>query len=624
MDKLLLLGVIVAALGLFAWERIRADFVALGVLAVLVLTGLVTVEEGFSGFASPAVITVICMFVLSGAMVRTGVADDMAQLVLRSGLRGEIGLSFGVMLMCGAMSAFMNNIAAVAILLPSVFAIAQRSRVPVSKLLLPLSFGSLLGGLTTLIGTPPNLLASEALVRAGHAPFKMFDYTPTGLLVLGIGLLYMPLAARWLIPYRVPSALPDDGPSLRRYVTEVLVPETSALVGRTVPQSGIRTALGLVVARVHRAYGEGQTPAQRPWISLGRYGRDEGNGWYSFVPWPEATLRAGDHLQLEGDPSLLLQRQGPRLLEIVVSRRDDTGESSATGGEGEDAAGSIGEVALAPGSRALGLTIEEAEFGPRYGITVLGLRRSGRQSSERLQQVRIEPGDVLLVRGSDEALHALSRNHDFLVVNRLDHSGRDYGKRWRALAVMLGTILLAASGALHVSIAALLGMLAMVALGCLPVRDLYSHVEWRVVFLIAGMMPLGIAMDEAHTGAGRWLADGLMAAVGGGGPTLVLALVVLLTIALTQVMSNAACVVLIAPIAIATAEALGVSPQPFAMAVAIAASTAFLTPIGHQANVLVYGVGNYRFGDFARVGAPLTLMIVLACVWGVPLVWPFH
>jgi di/tricarboxylate transporter len=559
---------------------------------------------------------VICMFMLSGALVRTGVADSLAALVMRSGLRGRAGLTFGVMLLVGSMSAFMNNIAAVAILLPSVFAIAQRSRVPVTKLLLPLSFGSLLGGLTTLVGTPPNLLAAEALSRAGYTPFRMFDFVPTGLAVMLVGVVYLMVLGGRLIPHRVPAALPEDN-GMRRYVTEVNIPRGSSLVGKTQAKARIKETLGVTVLRMHRRYNEerGESAEDRPWMTHGRYGRDEGEGWYSFMPWPETTLQAEDHLQLEGDPSALLQRQGTGLFEILseLGAGNDDGEGQL-----------VGEVALAPGSRSLGIALEDAAFPQRYGVTVMGLRRSGRNQVERLNQMRLETGDVLLVRGNAAALAELAHNPDFLVVNRLDHAERDYARRWIAVGIMLTCVFAAATGMLHISVAALAGVLTMVAAGCLPVRDLYNQVDWRVIFMIAAMMPLGIAMDDAHTGAGRWMAEGLLVLAGGNNPTIALLLVALLTIGLTQVMSNAACVVLVAPIAIAIAEGLGVSPYPFAMAVAIAASTAFLTPIGHQANVLVYGVGNYRFNDFVRVGGPLTALILLVVVFVVPLVWPYY
>lgn len=615
MEKYLLLGLILAALALFASERVRADIVALGLLLALLLTGVLDVDEGFTGFASPAVITVVCMFVLSGAMVRTGVADQLANLVMASGVRGTVGLTAIVMVLVGCMSAFMNNIAAAAILLPSVFAIAQRSGVPVTKLLMPLAFGSLLGGLTTLIGTPPNLLASEALVQAGFDGLRMFDFAPTGLAILALGIVYMMVAGSRLTPVRTPQALPDEA-ALRRYVTEVSVPDGSTLVGKTMAQARLREALGLSLLRMHRRYdgARSEGPASRPWQSHGRHGRDEGKGWYSFVPWPETQLKGGDHLQLEGDPSGLLKRQGANFLRILDPDHDD------------DAAGSlnVGEVALAPGSRAIGSTLEESSFSQYYGVTVLGLRRNGRHQVERLTALRLEQGDVLLVRGTPEALVELAHNPDFLVVNRLEHAPRDYRRRILALAILGLTVGTAALGLLHISVAALMGMLLMVVSGCLPVAEVYRHVDWRVIFMIAAMMPLSLAMDAEHTGAGPWIANGLLLLVGGNSPHLALLAIMLVTVGLTQIMSNAASVVLIAPIAIATAVGLGASPYPFAMGVAIAASTSFVTPIAHQANLLVYGVGNYRFGDFVRVGGPLAALVLVGSLWLVPAVWPFH
>jgi di/tricarboxylate transporter len=614
MEKLLLLALLFGALALFASEKVRADLVALGLLLALMLTGIVDTVEGFSGFASPAVITVVCMFILSGALVRTGVADEMAGLVIGSGVRGTLGLTAIVMLLVGSMSSFMNNIAAVTILMPTIFAIAQRTGVPVTKLLIPLSFGSLLGGLSTLVGTPPNLLASEALARAGHTPFAMFDFLPTGLAVFAVGFVYFLLAGSRLVPVRTPAGSPDESSGMRHYVTEAIVPRGSALIGRSQEQARLRETLGVAVVRVHRRYhGErGESAADRPWLRFGRYGRDEGDGSYSFLPWPEAVFEEGDHLQLEGDPSTLLQKQGRGLLEIP--------ESAMPRGDGQ----LIGEVALSPGSRSLGVSVAEADFPSRYGVTVLGLRRNGRQEDERINLLRLETGDVLLVRGPASALSELGHNPDFLVVNRLEGSARDHRRRWTAIAIMAGTVIAAATGLMHISVAALAGVLAMVGSGCMPVRDMYTQVDWRVIFMIAALMPLSIAMDAQHTGAAQWIADGLVTLTGGSSPYIAMLAVIVLTIGLTQVMSNAACVVLVAPIAIQMAEGLQVAPQAFAMAVAIAASTAFITPVGHQANMLVYGVGNYRFNDFVKVGGPLSLLVLITTLLVVPWAWPLR
>lgn len=620
MEKFLLLGLLVTALALFASERFRADLVAIALLLAMLLTGMLTVQEGFSGFASPAVITVVCMFILSGGLVRAGVADEIARWVLARGLRGQVSLCMTLMLICGLMSSFMNNIAAVTILLPSVFAISARSGVPVTKLLIPLSFSSLLGGLTTLVGTPPNLLASEALSAAGYTPFAMFDFAPTGLAVFATGLVYFALLGLRLVPVREVAAQ-DDTRSLRHYVAETVIPAGSALAGRRVDQVRLKETHGLRILRIHRAYQSQrkESAADLPWLRFGRHGRDEGDAGYSFVPWPEAVLAVGDHVQVEGDPSLLLQSQGRGLLELV----DPEGAARSQGSVTEANDGLIGEVALSPGSRSLGSTIGDADFAARYGVSVLGLRRNGRQEDERINQLRLETGDVLLVRGTVEALGELGHSPDFLVVNRLASATRDHSRRWLAVAIMALTVLTAATGVLHISVAALAGVLLMVLSGCLPVRDMYAQVDWRVIFMIAALMPLGIAMDNSHTGAAQMIANVLQTLTGGSNPRIAMLAVILVTVGLTQVMSNAACVVLVAPIAIQLAQNMGIDPHAFVMAVAIAASTAFITPIGHQANVLVYGVGNYRFNDFIKVGGPLTAMIVIVAMIVVPMVWPF-
>jgi di/tricarboxylate transporter len=617
MEKFYLLGLILVALVLFASEKVRADMVAIGVTLALMISGILTVEEGFLGFASPAVITVIAMFVLSAALVRTGVADSLANAILATGTRSLPLLTLMIMLLVGTMSAFMNNIAAVAILMPMVFALAGRTGQPVSRLLIPLSFGSLMGGLTTLVGTPPNLLAANALEQAGYQGFAMFDFLPTGLAVFAVGLAYMLFVGSRVIPEREPAGRAGGEQPLRRYVTEVEVPEHSSLAGKTISEAKLRDRLGLVVGRLHRRYRKDRNegPLDRPWLAFGRYGREEDADTYSFVPWPETVIEPGDHLQLEGNPALLLQKQGPKFLELVGSQMSET--------QPDEGMGQLGEVAIAPTSGAVGSSLEEAAFNARYGIAVIAVRRSGREVTERLNSLRLEPGDVLLIRGSAEALAELAHNPDFLVVNRLEHAERDRRRAKYAVAIMALTVLAAATGTLHISVAAMSGMLLMVAAGCMPLREIYGHIDWRVIFMIACMIPLGIAMDEQHTGAAMWLAQSTLALTGQGNPTLVLAVLMLLTVGLTQVMSNAACVVLVAPIAIAIAQGMGIDPHAFIMGVAIAASTAFLTPIGHQANLLVYGVGNYRFGDFTRVGGPLTLLIMAVSLFVVPLVWGF-
>jgi len=594
MEHFLILGLIVAALALFAFEVARPDVVAIGVTLALLLSGAVTIQEGFSGFSNPAVITVIAMFILSSGLVRTGVADYLGGLIVRLGSGHPVRLTAVVMLMVGTMSAFMNNIGAVAILLPTMFVIAQRSDYPVTKLLLPLSFGSLLGGLMTLIGTPPNLLCSMALEDAGFRGFRMFDFLPTGLAVMITGALYMAFVGRHLIPTREQSESLTQQYRLEGYLTELVVPEKSPLAGKSLSQSDFRKAMGLTVLRLRQA-----KDPQR-----------------SFVPAPGTILEEGDRLVVEGNIEQLLKSKETGPLKIYAETKFD--DASLIG---EDV--QLAEVAVAPNAALLGNSINQGHLRRRYNVLVLALRRRGRAMRERFTSVPLAVGDVLLVQGSPEAVSELARSPDFLVANRLEHAPRDVKRAPLALGIMALAIVGAASGLLHISVAGLLGVMLMAVSGCVRVQDMYHAVEWRVIFLIACMMPLGLAMNDEHTGTARWLADYVVRWTGGYGPLVVLASLFLFTTMITEVMSNAAAAVLVAPIGVAIAGGLGLEPYPFLMAIAIGASTTFLTPIGHQANVLVYGVGNYRFMDFPRVGLLLNILVFSVTLIVVPLVWPF-
>ena len=595
MEHYLLLGLIVTALLLFAFEVLRPDLVALGVTLTLLLTGTVTIEEGFSGFSNPAVITVIAMFILSGGLIRTGVADHLAEMIARVGGTNPVMLTLTVMLTVGVMSAFMNTIGATAILLPAIFVIAQKAQYPASRLLIPLAFGSLMGGLTTLIGTPPNLLCSMALEEAGFDGFRMFHFAPTGLAVMGAGAVFMALIGRFFIPVRPQAESLTRHYQIQDYLTEVIVPEQSPLVGKSLRETALPRELGLTVLRVRRGGGDGDNP---------------------FVPTPSTRLQAGDRLVVEGRIEELIKKKEGGVLKIYAETK--VGDEALTVGEVE-----LAEAAVAPNSRLLGRSINQGHLRRRYNVLVLALRRRGRTLSRKFTSIPLEVGDVLLLQGSSEAIGEVASSADFLVTNRLDHARRDTSRMPLALAIMGGAVVTAATGLLHISLAGMLGVLLMAVTGCVRAQDMYRDVEWQVIFLIALMLPLSIAMDDQHIGTARWLAEHVVAWTGGYGPLVVMASLFVFTAVITSVMSNAAAAVLMAPIGIAIALGMGLQPHPFVMTIAIAASSTFLTPIGHQANVLVYGVGNYRFMDFPRAGALLSLLVFAVTMLVVPLVWPF-
>jgi len=594
MEHLFILGLIGIALALFACEIVRPDIVAIGVALSLLLTRAVSIQEGFSGFSNPAVITVLCMFILSSGLVRTGVADRLAGLITRMGGGHPALLTAAVMITVGTMSAFMNNIGAVAILLPTMFAIAHKSDYPVARLLIPLSFGSLLGGLTTLIGTPPNLLCSMALEEAGFDSFRLFDFLPTGLAVMATGVLYMAWIGRFLIPVRKSAETLTQQYQLQDYLTELVVPENSPMAGKSLAESSFRKETGLSVLRIRRAAVPGRT----------------------ILPSPATVLEPGDRLIVEGNLDHLIRGKEAGPLKIYAETKFD--DKSLTGEDVE-----LAEVGIAPRSALTGKSINQGHLHRRFNVLVLALRRRGQTLQKQFTSVPLAVGDMLLVQGAPEAINEMAHSPEFLVVNRLEHEARDARRAGLALGIMAVAIACAATGLLHISVAGMLGVLLMAVTGCVRVQDMYQDVEWRVIFLIACMMPLGIAMDDQHTGTARWLAENVVDWTGGYGPRVVMASLFLFTTLITEVMSNAAAAVLLAPIGVAIAVGLGLEPYPFLMAIAIGASTTFLTPIGHQANMLVYGVGNYRFSDFPRVGLLLNALIFTVAMVVVPIVWPF-
>lgn len=596
MEHIIILGIILISLALFAWEIIRPDLVAIGVMIVLIVGGFVTVHEGFSGFSNPAVITVIAMFILSAGLVRTGVADFLARGVYKAGGNNPIMLTISIMVCVGVMSAFMNNIGAVAVLLPTMFIIADKAKYPVSKLLMPLAFGSLLGGLTTLIGTPPNLLASIILQEHGFEPFKLFDFVPTGLSIMGVGILFMALIGRYLIPVRKEEEADfTNRYKLKDYLTEVEIHTDSSLIGKSLSETKLFKDLGLTILRIKR----------KKKIRV-----------VSILPTPRITFEAGDRLIVEGDLSELLRIKEGAPLKIRAEKR-------LTEEELADPDLQIAEMVVAPNSQLIGRSIKEIDIRHRFGVLVLAMKRRSLAMNKNFAATQIESADVLLIQGTPTAIQEMTNSRDFLIVRNLEEQPRLHRKAPAALLIMALAIISASTGVIHISVAGMAAVIFMALTGCIKIQEMYQAVEWKVIFLIAGMMPLGIAMDNQHTGTASWIAGFLLEYTSPWGPLACMACLYLLTSLITQIMSNAAATVLIAPIAIAVAVGLDLAPYPFVMAVAIAASASFLTPIGHQANVLIYTAGNYRFTDFLKVGGPLSILLFIVAIFVIPYFWPF-
>jgi len=586
----LTLAIVGGAVVLFATEKLRVDVIALLVLLTVALTGLVTPAEAFAGFSNSAVVTVWAVYIVSAGMLLTGVADVMGQAVLRMSGTSETRLIVVIMLTCGVMSAFMNNVGATAMLLPVVIGVSRHTGVPISRLLIPLSFSSLLGGNMTLIGTPANILGANILADEGLGNFGFFDFAPMGLIVFAVGVVYMALLGRRLLPVRQspeePGALLSQ---LRDYLSEAVVSPDGHLAGGTLRESRLGADYDVTV------------------ISIVRNG----------IPLPElhseTRVAAGDILILKGHATGLLRAQEE--LGLMIGPAPESGAVELEQGDM-----TVIEATLAPNTSMDGRTLEQVHFRDNYGFDALAIWRRGEIVTRRLRRLPLQFGDALLLRGPRHRLRALRDGDEFLLLEPVERPPLRKSKAPIAVASMLGVVMLVMVAGVPIATAMVLGAVVMVVTGCLTMEEAYAHIDWRTVFLVAGMLPLGTAME--NTGAAQYLADLLLDLVGGFGPLGVLAGIYLLSALITQPMSNAAAVVLVVPIAIDAALSLGANVEPFVLATVIGASTSFLTPVGHKANVLVFGPGGYKFFDYTRAGAPLTLIIFVAMMLTLPLIWP--
>ncbi len=585
------LAIVVGALILFGTDKLRVDVVALIVLLIVALTGLIGPEEVFAGFSNPAVITVWAVYIVSGGLFKTGFAGVLGKAILRLAGDSEVRLIAVIMLTCGLISAFMNNVGATAMLLPAVISIAQQTKVPASKLLIPLSFSSLLGGKLTLIGTPANILATSIVAEHGLPTFGFFDFTPIGLVVFGTGILYMVFIGRHLLPTRQSPGSQRPPRQVRDYISEVCVKPDSPLVGQTLYETRLGAEYDLTVIAIIRND-----------ITLTNIDRD-------------TLLQPNDLLMIEGKADDLMHVRKQLGLSIET-------EPSIALDELDNDNAHIVEATLSPRSSMVGRNLRSIQFRDRYGFTALAIRRQGEVITQRLRSVALEFGDALLLQGPRHRMAALQDENEFLVLEPIEISRRRRKKMPIAIGLMILVVGLVLFAGLEIATAMVIGAVAMVLTGCLTMDEAYESIDWRTVFLVAGMLPLGTAMET--TGTARYLADMLLGTIGGLGPIAALAGIYVLAALITQPMSNAAAMVLVVPIALDTALAMGANHLTFTLAVVIGAATSFLTPVGHKANVLVFGPGGYKFYDYARVGVLLTLFLFVASMIALPILYPLY
>ncbi len=610
---------------MFLWGRWRHDMIAIASLLACVLLGLVPSAEAFAGFGHPAVITVACVLVLSAGLQSTGAVDVLAQRLLPTSSGPT--LTIAALTALGAvLSAFMNNVGALALLMPLALQIAAKLELPPGKVLMPLAFGSILGGMTTMIGTPPNLIVAGFRRETGQDSFAMFDFTAVGLAVAAVGVMFIALLGWRLVPVR--KQADSDSFDTGTYLTEARIAKDSKAIGKTLYE--VEQILEEADAQV---------------IGMVR------NEFRVSAPNPQRRLLEDDILVIEAEPESLAAALSSLDLKLEEEVADTTAETVAA----DEPAGAAGhetlvpmpesgaqketeekgdqdksnheeiliqELVAMPGGSLAGRSATDIQLRSRYGLNLLAVSRQGHRSIKRLRSTAILPGDVLLMQGPHAALAGFAAEYGCVPLAARAIRIPDRRQALIAMLVMLTAVGGAALGLLPAAISFAGGVLAFMALRIMPLRRIYEAVDWPVVVLLAALIPVAGAM--ATTGAADLLARVLLEKVAQGHPVLGLALILVVTMTLSDFMNNAATAAVMCPIGISTALQLNASADSFLMAVAIGASCAFLTPIGHQNNTLILGPGGFRFGDYWRLGLPMEILVIAVSLPMLLLMWPLY
>lgn len=588
MEKELVFGVLLLALSLFAWGKIRYDLVALICLLALVFFGVVPPEEAFLGFAHPAVITVAMILVVGHGLKKSGLVEFLANQMLKLNTSFTLQLAMLCGLVCFA-SAFMNNVGALAVTMPVAVHIANKNGTSVSYFLMPIAFSSLLGGMTTLIGTPPNIIISTFRAEAIGERYRMFDFAPVGIGLSIVGILFIVLLGWRLIPKRISKYNEDTKFNINDYITEVKIGGDSIL--KDAPHSAIYDKVKgniqiLDIIRNHQMI---------------------------YAPGRNFIFNENDIIAIQGDPNDIKEFIDTTKTVLVGK---DKGENLVEGVENI----SLSEAVVMANSPMIDRSASEIFMSFRYGVNLLAISRQDKRVVKRIDHVKFQVGDVLWIQGeSDKMTEALDRMGCLPLADR----GLSLGKPKKivlAVGIFIVALTMIITGIAEVQIAFSVAALLMVLLGVIPIREIYTAIDWPVIVLLGALLPLGTALETS--GGAEWIAAKILFFKESMSPWMILAIIFLITMFLSDIINNAATVVLMAPIALSVAFGLGVSPDPFLMAVAIGASCAFLTPIGHQSNALVMGPGGYKFTDYARLGAPMEIIILVV---GIPLIlffWP--
>ena len=590
-EGLIVLGILVVALIAFATERVRVDLVALSVMVVLMVLGIITPMEGLAGFSNPATVTIAAMFVLSSGLQRTNLPTLVGTHIINASNKSETRMILLLMSTTAILSAFILNTAVVAVFIPIALRIAKETKIAPSRLLMPISFGAILGGTMTLIGTSTNLLISSIAAQSGIEPFSFFAFAPFGVISVAAGLLYMVTLGHKLLPDRPVQSDLLDKYQVREYLSQIEVRPNSPLIGKTLRDLDLGKRYDITILDILR---DGRT---------------------ILLPGASRHIRANDIILVRGPLDKLLELQKIEGLELlppekmpeqVLSREEELG---------------MAEVVVAPQASIMGFTITELDFRQRFGVVAIGMLRRGMSLIGKFTLEPIMAGDMLLVVGDKRNLVKLSKNPDFLLLVDVPMSPVRNSKAIWAMGIMAAVIITAVLGA-PIVVSALAGALMMVITGVLTLDEAYASLDKRVLVLLAGILSLEAAME--NSGLAQWLSENLLQFLDPAQPWLLVGAFYLLSMLLTSAMSNQATAVILAPLAIAAAEMMGVNPVPLLMAVTFAASASFMTPIGYQTNTMIYSTGDYRFSDFVKVGLPLNMLLLVLATIFIPIIWPLY
>lgn len=588
-DTILVLIITAGAAFLFITEKLRVDVAALCVLAALLIFRLIPAEQALYGFANTATATIAAMFVMSAGLVRTGLVEWIARHLDRIAGRGRRRLIVVLCITVAALSAFLVNTATVAILIPVSVILSKTRNIAPSRVLIPLSFASQFGGVCTLIGTSTNILVNSMAVSQGLDPFELFEFAPLGIVLVVIGIIYLTFFSNILIPKRKGTDEQIDKYRLADYLAEMRVAAGSPLIGISWRDMDRKKLNAVDLIKIIR------------------------NGNATWRAWA-TTIKEDDYMLLHGNADDLIKMKDAYGLETKADTA--IGDKELQSDEIE-----LIEALVPPRSRLLGRTLRGADYIKRFGCIVLAIQRRGKVLRERLADISFDDGDTLLLQCDKESVGRIMESTDLIVTNELTelHLRRD--RALTALAIFATMIVLIFFNVFPILIAAMLGAIAMVLGRCITIEEAYKAIDWKVIFLLGGIIPLGLAMEQ--TGTAAWLAEIILQPLMSMGPLIVLAILYLITAMLTEIMSNNASAILLVPIALSAAELMGVSARPFLVAITFAASTSFATPVGYQTNTMIYAPGGYQFFDFARIGIPLNIIFWIVTVALAPLFWPF-